>query len=125
MPSRISAVIYPAATPIRMGISLNQPLPNRDVIIVVRSATPATIMAVFSGTSQADPSPVRPMAIWTATGASTRPITMITGPTTTGGNRRCRKPAPKALIQRLKTSYSRPAATKPHMVEGMPHVCTP
>ena len=71
--------------------------------MVVSRDTPATIMAVFSGTSQAAPSPVRPMAMWTATGASTRPITMMTGPTTTGGRMRCRKLGPKALMQRLRT----------------------
>ena len=50
---------------------------------------------------QAAPSPVRPMAMCTATGASTRPMTMITGPTTTGGSNLCRKPAPNVLMHKL------------------------
>ena len=55
----------------------------------------AMITAVVLGTSQAEPSPVRPMAMWTATGASTKPMTMMTGPVTMGGNSLCSIPDPK------------------------------
>ena len=58
-----SEVAYPAQMPLKIGISRNQPLPSRATSMVVTSDTPATTIAVVLGTSQADPSPVRPMAI--------------------------------------------------------------
>ena len=49
---------------------------------------PAIRMAGLYSTSWALPSPALPMAMLTATEARPRPMTMITGPTTTGGSRR-------------------------------------
>lgn len=84
-------------------MSLNQPLPTSDIRIVVPNATPATIMAVDWGSSQMEPSPARPMAMCTETGARMRPMSMITGPVTTGGSSRCMNSTPKARMSRLMT----------------------
>ena len=55
------------------------------------------IIAVLYGTSSTLPSPALPMAMFTATGDSARPMEMITGAITTGGSRRSMKLGPRSL----------------------------
>ena len=45
--------------------------------------------------------PLWPRAILTAVGASTRPMTMMTGPVTMGGSRRRMSPMPRQRMSRL------------------------
>src|SRR6056297_3465355 len=52
---------YPTMIPLRMGMSLNTPLPNMETPMVVPRETMEMNRAMFSGTSTADPSPVLPM----------------------------------------------------------------
>ena len=68
--------------------------------------------------------PDLPMAILLASNATDKPITMITGPITTGGNSLCTASRPRHLISAAKTKYMKPAANRPNMVEGRPHSLT-
>ena len=99
--SRINAVRYPATMPQRIGIRRNRPVPSSETSTVTTRATPAMMKAVGSGTSHAEPSPVRPEAMCTATGAKTRPITMMTGPVTIGGRILWRMSEPKIRMLKL------------------------
>ena len=93
-------------------------------MVVARAQSP-TVIAFAWGKSTIAPSPVLPMVMCTATGARIRPITMITGPVTTGGSTRLIMSLPCQRTSRLSRIYTTPAAARPHMVPGMPQVLTP
>jgi len=88
--------------PTMIGMSLTKPLAHRLTSMVTSSVSMEMIRAVFWGTSTAEPSPVLPRAMFTATGARMRPMTMITGPVTMGGRTFCSTPTPYFLMSRLK-----------------------
>ena len=90
--------------PDMMGIRRIMPRPSRETSTVVASAAIEMISAVFSGTSTALPSPALPRAMFTPTGASTRPMTMITGPVTMGGSRRMMISVPRQRMMKLSTT---------------------
>ena len=75
----------------KIGISLNQFFPSKETKMVVSKETPATIMAGVLGSSHI--APLCPIAIFTATGASIKPINIITGPVTIGGSNLCKNSA--------------------------------
>ena len=77
--------MYPAKIPQRMGMSFRRPRPRRLTRTVTEREIMETMIALFWGTRTNPPSPLLPMAMFTATGARIRPMTMITGPVTTGG----------------------------------------
>ena len=58
-----------------------------------------------------------------ATTATESPITIITGPITTGGSNRLTIGSPKYLINAANTKYIKPAANSPNIVPPMPHSC--
>ena len=95
--------------PAKIGISLRSPLPKSETRIVVASAVSARGQLLF--------------AILTPVPASERPISMMTGPTTTGGNSRDMNPTPRRRIKRLINPYTAPTATRPHNVPGRPKSC--
>jgi len=95
---------YPAMIPMRMGRSLIIPLPSSVAKMVASRVIMEIVMAVPNGTSSILPSPVCPVAIWTATGARISPMVMMTGPVTMGGSRRWIKPLPLRRINRLRTT---------------------
>ena len=66
--------MYPTMIPLKMGISFSNPLANMLTIMAVTSAIIAS--SQFSA------------AIFTPVPESDKPISMITGPITTGGNNR-------------------------------------
>ena len=68
------AAVYPTIIPAKIGISFKRPLANKLTIIAVTSAIMASSQSSF--------------AISTPVPASDRPISIITGPITTGGKRR-------------------------------------
>lgn len=71
--------------------------------------------------SWALPSPALPMAMFTATGDSARPMEMITGAMTTGGSKRSMKPGPFRRTAKPSTMYTSPAAITPPMTAGRPN----
>ena len=91
---------------------------------MVPSEAAATSMAVPYGTSSMLPSPLRPIAMLTATAASERPMIMMIGPITTGGMKRCTISAPWRFTTAAKTKYTRLTQASAPIVAGMPHVCT-
>ena len=60
-------------------------------------------------------------AISTAVPESERPIKMITGPMTTGGNNRFKSRLPCHLTRALMTKYTTETAVKPESVPLNPH----
>ena len=108
-----------------IGMSRRRPRPSSEISTVVAREIIEMISAVFSGTRMVPPSPVLPRAMFTPAGASTRPMTMITGPVTMGGSRRMMMPVPRQRMTKLSTTYTAPATTMPPSVAGSPHVCTP
>ena len=111
--------------PHRMGTRRKSPRPSNEASTVAARDTMDTISAVCSGNSTALPSLFLPRAIFTATGASTSPMTTMTGPVTMGGSRRKMIPVPRKRMIRLISTYTAPAATMPPRVAGSPQVCTP
>ena len=57
----------------------------------------------------------------TATGARDKPITIIIGPVTTGGKIRLITSFPLIFTKKAKNINTKPAATKPPNVAGIPH----
>ena len=53
--------------------------------------------------------------------ATDKPITIITGPITTGGNNLCTASKPRQRINPAKIKYIKPAANKPNIVAPTPH----
>ena len=92
-PKQIEAM-YPTMIPAKIGIRRRSPLAKSDTATVVRSAMMARSQLLF--------------AISTPVPASESPISMITGPTTTGGKSRVMKPTPRRRMSRLMTPYTRP-----------------
>ena len=103
---KITAAIYPTTIPAKIGISRSRPLPKSDTMTVVSRAVIASAQLLF--------------AIFTPVPASERPISIITGPTTTGGKSREIKPTPRRRISRLIIPYTRPTETSPQSVPGSP-----
>ncbi|MNU99634.1 hypothetical protein D3C71_897760 [compost metagenome] len=101
-------------------MSLIQPLQNTAAIRVTAREIPARVSAVAGATTCS--APARPMAMLQATWATDRPITMITGPITTGGSSLCTKPMPRTRMRAARMKYMKPAANRPNMVEGRPQV---
>ena len=66
-------------------------------------------------------SPDLPTAILEALPATDKPITIITGPITTGGNNLCTADNPRQRINAANTKYIKPAANNPNMVAPTPH----
>ena len=93
----ISAITSPAAIPHRMGTRRSMPRPSRETATVTARETMEMLMAVAWGMA----GPLWPRAILTAVGASTRPMTMMTGPVTMGGSRRRMSPMPRQRMSRL------------------------
>ena len=92
---------YPATTPHRIGTSDRNPRASMEIATVTASAMNETVIAGPAATSCSLPLPSSPMARLTATGASTRPITMITGPVTIAGSNRVTTPTPRRRMTRL------------------------
>ena len=111
--------------PQRIGISRKKPLPSKETSTVTRSEVMDIHSARFSGTRWVAPSPVLPRAMFTATGARIRPITMMTGPVTMGGSTRSTISVPRQRIRPLRRKYTNPEHTSPPRVCAMPQVCTP
>ena len=102
-----AATIYPITIPENIGIRRSIPLANSDTTTVVSSATIARGQLLF--------------AMSTPVPANDRPMSMITGPTTTGGKRRAMKPTPRRRTSRLMRPYTAPTDTRPHSVPGRPN----
>ena len=83
----MTAVIYPTTIPAKMGIRRNKPLPYSDTMTVVNSATIANTQLL--------------LAMLTPVPANDKPMSIITGPTTTGGKRREMKPTPRQRTNTL------------------------
>ena len=82
-------------------------MPKRDTTTVVSRAMMARDQLLF--------------AIFTPVPASERPMSIMTGPTTTGGKRCAMNPTPRRRISRLMNPYTAPTATNPHSVPGRPN----
>ena len=96
----ISAITSPAAIPHRMGTRRSMPRPSRETATVTARETMEMLMAVAWGMA----GPLWPRAILTAVGASTRPMTMMTGPVTMGGSRRMMISVPRQRMVKLSTT---------------------
>ena len=81
------AATYPTKIPAKIGISLSNPLANKDTTTVVSKEMIASAQL--------------PLAMSTPVPASERPMSIITGPTTTGGNRLVMKPTPRKRTNAL------------------------
>ena len=81
--------IYPTIIPAKIGMSLSRPLPNIETMIVVRSEISA--------------SPQLELAILTPVPANDNPMSMMTGPTTIGGNSADMNPTPRQRTRKLIT----------------------
>ena len=90
-----------------MGTSFIIPLQNVSTPMAVRSDAKARIQFVF--------------AMFTALPESDRPISIITGPMTTGGNMRSRSFFPCHFTSALMTKYTSDTAVSPASVPGKPH----
>ena len=104
---KIIATIYPTTIPIKIGTSLITPLAKITTPMAVNKATTASTQ--FS------------LAMFTPTGASDKPITIITGPTTTEGNNRSIKVMPLALTNADTIPYTKPTAINPESVPDKPY----
>ena len=85
---------------------MSSPLPNKETTTVVTSDMIARVQLV--------------LAIFTPVPAKERPISMMTGPTTTGGKSREMNPTPRRRTRVLIIPYTAPTATRPHNVPGSP-----
>ena len=92
--------------PANMGISFNSPLAKSETVTVVISAIIARIQLL--------------LAIFTPVPANDRPMSIITGPTTMGGNRLVMKFTPRRRTSALITPYTAPTATRPQSVPESP-----
>ena len=102
-----AAAIYPTTIPAKIGIRRSNPLAKSDTTTVVSSATMASGQLL--------------LAMSTPVPASDKPMSMMTGPTTTGGKRRAMKPTPRKRTKALITPYTAPTATSPDSVPGNPY----
>ena len=104
---KIVAAIYPTTIPAKIGMRRSRPLPKSDTIMVVMSEMMAR--SQFS------------LAMLTPVPANDRPMSMMTGPTTTGGNKRAMKLTPRKRTRALMIPYTAPTATRPESVPGNPY----
>ena len=81
------AAMYPTTMPAKIGIRRSSPLPNSDTTTVVNRAIMANVQLLF--------------AMLTPVPASDRPISIMTGPTTIGGNNLEMNPTPRSRTSRL------------------------
>ena len=96
-------------------------LPNTVTSTVTVNVNAANATAVPYGTTCT--SPPLPTAILPAAPATDKPITIITGPITTGGSSLCTASKPRQRMTAAKTKYIKPAANRPNMVAPTPQFC--
>ena len=99
--------MYPIMIPAKIGIRRRSPFPKRDTTTVVRSAMMASAQLV--------------LAIFTPVPANESPMSMITGPTTTGGKSLEMNPTPRSRISRLIMQYTSPTPIIPNNAPGRPY----
>ena len=100
----ITATRYAPIMPRRIGTILIMPLPKILNKITSPSATSASHQLLLQ--------------LLTADGARPRPIAIMIGPVTTGGNSFITLLTPTALIQAATTTYKRPAQATPRHAYG-------
>ena len=99
--------MYPDTIPIKNGITFRNPFAPTAVIAVTRNATNATTKLFHSTDPDDNP-------IWlTALGANDKPIIIIIGPMTIGGNNLSIQSLPNTLINNANNTYINPAAITP------------
>ena len=101
------ATMYPKAMPPTTGRSLNSPRARVRTHIDVTREMIANNQLLFD--------------ISTAVPERDKPIRMMTGPTTTGGNRRLRKSVPRHLISAEAIKYTNATPANPDRVPSSPH----